>query len=60
MLRSSVSCGGLEVFSFRCPCGCSMTYHIGGRPWRPLFDHASQRFQCPCCYVELQLSILVS
>jgi hypothetical protein len=50
--------GGLETFSFRCPGPCETVYHVrrGARPRR--FDHASQRFRCRKCGIELQLSIL--
>jgi hypothetical protein len=50
--------GGLVAFTFECPGPCRTVYDIrpGQRPrW---FDPDTQRFRCPDCGVELQLSIL--
>ena len=50
--------GGLEVFRFRCPGPCSTLHEIRPRQRRRLFDPRTQRFRCPHCGIELQLSIL--
>src|SRR5262249_20188796 len=48
--------GGLEAFSFQCPCGT--VHHIRPRQRRRGFNPRTQRFRCPVCAIELQFSIL--
>jgi hypothetical protein len=50
--------GGLVAFSFECPGPCSTTYDIRPRQRQRFFDPDTQRFRCPECGIELQLSIL--
>jgi len=50
--------GGLVAFSFECPGPCSTVHDIRPRQRRRFFDPDTQRFRCPDCGIELQLSIL--
>jgi hypothetical protein len=50
--------GGLVAFSFECPGPCSTVYDIRPRQRQRCFDPDTQRFRCPDCGIELQLSIL--
>jgi hypothetical protein len=50
--------GGLVAFSFECPGPCSTVYDIRPRQRQRCFDPETQRFRCPDCGIELQLSIL--
>jgi hypothetical protein len=50
--------GGLEAFNFRCPGPCSTLHEVRPRQRRRHFDPRAQRFHCPDCGIELQLSIL--
>jgi hypothetical protein len=50
--------GGLVAFSFECPGPCSTIYDIRPRQRQRFFDPETQRFRCPDCRIELQLSIL--
>jgi hypothetical protein len=50
--------GGLVAFSFECPGPCSTVYDIRPRERQRWFDPETQRFLCPDCGIELQLSIL--
>src|SRR5262245_2759246 len=50
--------GGLEAFSIECPGPCSTVYDIRPRRRQRFFNPATQRFRCPDCGIELQLSIL--
>ena len=50
--------GGLSAFTFECPGPCSTVYDIRPRQRQPRFDPETQRFRCPDCGIELQLSIL--
>ena len=59
MLRHGASYfGGLEAFTFACPGPCSTVYEIRPRRRQRWFDPDTQRFCCPDCRIELQLSIL--
>jgi hypothetical protein len=50
--------GGLETFSFQCPGPCGMLHVIRRGHRRRTFNRRTQRFRCPVCAIELQLSIL--
>ena len=50
--------GGLEAFSFECPGPCSTVWDVRPRQRRRFFDPDTQRFRCPDCGTEAQLSIL--
>ena len=50
--------GGLVAFTFECPGPCSTLYDIRPRQRQRFFDPETQRFRCPDCRIELQLSIL--
>ena len=50
--------GGLVAFTFRCPGPCSTVYDVRPRQRQRFFDPETQRFRCPDCRIELQLSIL--
>jgi hypothetical protein len=50
--------GGLVSFSFECPGPCSTIHDIRPRHRQSCFDPDTQRFCCPDCGIELQLSIL--
>ena len=50
--------GGLVAFTFECPGPCSTVYDIRPRQRQRWFDPETQRFRCPDCGIELQLSIL--
>jgi hypothetical protein len=50
--------GGLDTFTFQCPGPCAQLQRIGPRPRRRVFNPRTQRFRCPICAIELQLSIL--
>ena len=50
--------GGLTAFHFECPGPCSTVYEIRPRQRQRFFDPETQRFRCPDCGIELQLSIL--
>jgi hypothetical protein len=50
--------GGLEAFSFQCPGPCSTVWDVRPRQRQRVFDPETQRFRCPDCGIELQLSIL--
>ena len=50
--------GGLVAFSFECPGPCATVYDIRPRQRQRFFDLETQRFRCPDCGIELQLSIL--
>ena len=49
--------GGLEALTFRCP-GCVVIHRVGPRQRRRTFNPRTQRFRCPDCGIEMQLSIL--
>lgn len=58
-LRYGAACfGGLETFSFQCPGPCGQLHRIRPRQRRSAFSPRTQRFRCPVCAIELQLSIL--
>ena len=50
--------GGLEAFSFKCPGPCARLHQVRPRQRRRGFNPRTQRFRCPVCGIELQLSIL--
>ena len=50
--------GGLDAFHFQCPGPCSTVHEIRPRQRQRHFDPRTQRFRCPHCRIELQLSIL--
>lgn len=50
--------GGLQAFSFRCPGTCSTIHEVRPGQRRRHFNPRTQRFRCPDCGIELQLSIL--
>ena len=50
--------GGLVAFTFECPSPCSTVYDIRPRRRQRFFDPDTQRFPCPDCGIERQLSIL--
>jgi hypothetical protein len=50
--------GGLDAFSFQCPGPCGTLHQIRPPQLRRMFNHRTQRFRCPVCAIELQLSIL--
>jgi hypothetical protein len=50
--------GGPQTFTFRCPGPCSTLHEIRPRQRPRHFDSRTQRFRCPDCGIELQLSIL--
>ena len=50
--------GGLKAFTFQCPGPCSTVHEVRPGQRRRLFDSKTQRFRCPDCGIELQLSIL--
>jgi hypothetical protein len=50
--------GGLEAFSLECPGPCSTVWDVRPRQRQRFFNQETQRFRCPDCGIELQLSIL--
>ena len=50
--------GGLKAFTFQCPGPCEALHEIRPGQRRRYFDPQTQRFRCPSCGIELQLSIL--
>jgi hypothetical protein len=46
------------AFTFECPGPGPRVYDIRPRQRQPFFDPDTQRFRCPDCGIELQLSIL--
>lgn len=50
--------GGLTAFTFKCPGPCAAVYDVRPRQRQSFFDAKTQRFRCPDCRIELQLSIL--
>ena len=50
--------GGLDAFRFQCPGPCATVHEIRPHQRRRSFDPETQRFRCPDCGIELQLSIL--
>ena len=50
--------GGLKAFSFECPGRCETVHEVRPGQRRRHFNAETQRFRCPVCGIELQLSIL--